>query len=83
MHHVVPSADQERDHRYSVGWFCRPAHGATFRDSEGRLIKSDEWVAQKFKVMRVSHAEQRDNTLLTGGMEDVARRNKIELGVQV
>ncbi|KAJ3498141.1 hypothetical protein NLG97_g1359 [Lecanicillium saksenae] len=81
VHRVVPSADQEQGHRYSVGWFARPAHGTKFLDSEGRIIRSDEWFSQKFDVMRGTHAEQRGNTLLTGGMEDVAQRTKVEVSV--
>lgn len=77
VHRVVPTADQENGHRYCVGWFCRPAYGTKFPDSEGRMVASDEWLAQKFHVMRGSHADQRTNSILTGGMETVAQRTRI------
>ncbi|KUI70439.1 Naringenin,2-oxoglutarate 3-dioxygenase [Cytospora mali] len=77
LHRVVPVAEMETSHRYSIAYFTRPAHGTMFRDSEGRMIACDEWFSHKFDVYRASHAEQRMNTILTGGMESEEIRAKV------
>lgn len=79
LHRVVPVAEMETKHRYSIAYFCRPAHGTMFKDSEGRLIACDEWFSHKFDVYRATHEEQRKNTVLTGGMEDAELRSRVEL----
>ncbi|ROV93396.1 hypothetical protein VMCG_08396 [Cytospora schulzeri] len=79
LHRVVPVAEMEVNHRFSIAYFTRPAHGTMFRDSEGRMIACDDWFSHKFDVYRASHAEQRKNTILTGGMEsDVIRAQVVE-----
>ena len=69
--------DLEHTHRFSIAYFTRPAHGTMFKDSEGRMIACDEWFSHKFDIYRASNAEQRGNTLLTGGMESVEQRARI------
>ncbi|KAI1321506.1 2OG-Fe(II) oxygenase family oxidoreductase [Xylariaceae sp. FL0255] len=77
LHRVVPVAEMEHTHRFSIAYFTRPAHGSMFKDSEGRMISCDEWFSHKFDIYRASHAQQRMNTILTGGMEDAATRAKV------
>lgn len=77
LHRVVPVPEMETEHRYSIAYFTRPAHGTMFRDSEGRLIACDEWFSHKFDVYRSSHAEQRQNTVLTGGIETAEQRARV------
>ncbi|CRG89333.1 hypothetical protein PISL3812_06369 [Talaromyces islandicus] len=77
LHRVVPVAEMDRAHRYSIAYFCRPAHGTMFKDSEGRMIACDEWFSHKFDVYRATHEEQRQNTILTGGIESAESRARI------
>ena len=77
LHRVVPVAEMESSHRYSIAYFTRPAHGTMFRDSEGRMIACNEWFSHKFDVYRATHAEQRNNTILTGGMETEKARVRV------
>ena len=77
LHRVVPVAEMEHHHRYSIAYFLRPVDGTVFKDSEGRVIKADDWFSHKFNIYRASHAEQRTNTVLTGGIEDSKSRAKI------
>ena len=79
LHRVVPVAEMEHEHRYSIAYFLRPVHGTVFKDSEGRTIKADEWFSHKFDVYRASHAEQRMNTVLTGGIEDEKARARVHV----
>ncbi|KAL9007495.1 MAG: hypothetical protein Q9173_007252, partial [Seirophora scorigena] len=74
LHRVVPVAEMDQAHRFSIAYFTRPVHGTVFKDSEGRTIKADEWFSHKFDVYRQSHSEQRMNTVLTGGIEDAKAR---------
>lgn len=83
LHRVVPVAEMEHTHRYSIAYFCRPAHGTKFRDSEGRMIACDEWFSHKFDVYRASHEEQRKNTILTGGIESAESRARIVIDTAV
>ncbi|POS68961.1 hypothetical protein DHEL01_v212644 [Diaporthe helianthi] len=76
LHRVVPVEEMDTSHRFSIAYFTRPAHGTTFRDSEGRVIACDEWFSDKFDIYRASHAEQRKNTILTGGMEGQELRSQ-------
>ncbi|THW30750.1 putative 2OG-Fe(II) oxygenase family oxidoreductase [Aureobasidium pullulans] len=69
VHRVLPVAEMEEEHRFSIAYFCRPMHGTMFRDSEGRMIACDEWFSHKFDIYRATHEEQQKNTVLTGGME--------------
>lgn len=69
VHRVLPIAEMEHEHRFSIAYFCRPAHGTMFRDSEGRMIACDEWFSHKFDIYRATHEEQQKSTVLTGGME--------------
>lgn len=77
LHRVVPVPEMEHTHRFSIAYFTRPAHGTMFKDSEGRVIACDEWFSHKFDVYRASHAEQRENSVLTGGMESSEQRGRI------
>ncbi|KAK2759177.1 hypothetical protein FQN54_003277 [Arachnomyces sp. PD_36] len=77
LHRVVPVAEMEKSHRYSIAYFTRPAHGTKFKDSEGRMISCDEWFSHKFDVYRATHEEQRQNTILTGGIESAESRARI------
>lgn len=81
LHRVVPVAAMETAHRYSIAYFCRPAHGTMFRDSEGRMISCDEWFSHKFDIYRATHEEQRKNTILTGGIESDEGRKKVVVDV--
>lgn len=81
LHRVVPVAEMDHAHRYSIAYFCRPAHGTMFMDSEGRMISCDEWFSHKFDVYRATHEEQRKNTVLTGGMEAVDTRSKVVVDI--
>lgn len=69
VHRVLPVAEMEHEHRFSIAYFCRPVHGTMFRDSEGRMIACDEWFSHKFDIYRATHEEQQKSTVLTGGME--------------
>jgi isopenicillin N synthase-like dioxygenase len=75
LHRVVPVAEMEFSHRYSIAYFTRPVDGTVFIDSEGRKIQAEEWFEHKFDMLRASHAEQRANSVLTGGIEDVTTRS--------
>jgi hypothetical protein len=81
LHRVVPVAEQEYKHRYSIAYFCRPAHGTMFKDSEGRMIACDEWFSHKFDIYRATHEEQRKNTILTGGIEDAESRARVQMAL--
>lgn len=83
LHRVMPVAEMEHTHRFSIAYFCRPAHGTMFRDSEGRMISCDEWFSHKFDVYRTTHEEQRKNTILTGGIESAEARARIHSGIVV
>lgn len=77
LHRVVPVPEMEHSHRFSIAYFTRPAHSTMFKDSEGRMIACDDWFSHKFNIYRASHAEQRNNTILTGGMETEEQRSRI------
>ena len=77
LHRVMPVSEMERNHRFSIAYFARPANGTMFKDSEGRIIACDECFSHKFDIYRASHAEQRSNSLLTGGMESIEERARI------
>ncbi|KAL8832854.1 MAG: hypothetical protein Q9170_004720 [Blastenia crenularia] len=79
LHRVVPVAEMEHEHRFSIAYFTRPVHGTVFRDSESRVIKADEWFSHKFDVYRQSHREQRMNTVLTAGIEDEKMRARVHV----
>ena len=79
LHRVVPVAEMEHEHRFSIAYFMRPVNGTKFKDSEGREIKADEWFSHKFDVYRQSHQQQRMNTVLTGGIEDAKARARIHM----
>ncbi|CAD0093578.1 unnamed protein product, partial [Aureobasidium vineae] len=83
LHRVMPVAEMEHAHRYSIAYFCRPVHGTMFRDSEGRMISCDEWFSHKFDIYRATHEEQRKNTILTGGIESAESRARIHSAVVV
>jgi isopenicillin N synthase-like dioxygenase len=83
LHRVVPVPEMERSHRYSIALFTRPSEGTRFRDSEGRMISCDDWFSHKFDIYRASHAEQRANTILTGGMESAEERARIHQSISV
>lgn len=77
LHRVIPVAEMEDAHRYSIAYFMRPVDGTVFKDSEGRVIKADDWFHHKFDVYRATHEEQRKSTILTGGIADEKARVKI------
>lgn len=77
LHRVVPVAEMDNTHRFSIAYFTRPAHGTMFKDSEGRMIACDEWFSHKFDVYRATHEEQRKNTVLTGGIENEEARRRV------
>ena len=83
LHRVVPVAEMQYEHRFSIAYFTRPANGTVFKDSEGRIIKADEWFSHKFDVYRQSHQEQRMNTVLTGGIEDAKSRARIHVAEEL
>lgn len=83
LHRVMPVAEMEHSHRYSIAYFCRPVHGTMFRDSEGRMISCDTWFSHKFDIYRATHEEQRKNTILTGGIESAESRSRIHSSVVV
>lgn len=83
LHRVVPVAEMEHAHRFSIAYFLRPVDGTTFRDSEGRVIKADDWFSHKFDVYRASHAEQRMTTVLDGGIEDEKARATVYEVIEV
>lgn len=79
LHRVIPVAEMEYAHRYSIAHFMTPADSTVFTDSEGREVTVEEWYRNKFVMKRATHEEQRKNTILTGGMADKTARARIHV----
>jgi len=69
VHRVYPVNGIQRETRYAIAFFLRPADAAEFHDSKGRKITAAEWNDGKFKVFRQTHEQQESDAILTGGME--------------
>ncbi|GLA29453.1 hypothetical protein AnigIFM63604_004555 [Aspergillus niger] len=70
LHRVVPAKGQTVD-RYTIAYFLRPSNSATFVDSNGELVTATNWHDRKYEVFKASHADQRKDTVLTGGLEPI------------
>lgn len=69
MHRVIPTAETQQEHRYSIAYFLRAEDDATYLDSHGQQISAKEWHDGKHEVFRQEHDRQEQDTILTGGME--------------
>ncbi|CAD6582499.1 MAG: hypothetical protein ASARMPREDX12_000959 [Alectoria sarmentosa] len=57
-----------REDRYSISYFLRAADNAEFTDSDGTASNARDWCATKYGMYEMSHQEQSQSTVLTGGM---------------
>lgn len=69
VHRVVPTAEQQYEHRYSIAYFLRAEDNASYADSNGRTLTAKDWHDGKYEVFRQKHDQQALDTILTGGME--------------
>ena len=69
VHRVVPTAETQLEHRYSIAYFLRAEDDAQYVDSHGGIVKAKEWHDGKYEVFRQGHEEQERDSVLTGGME--------------
>jgi len=69
VHRVVPLQELQREDRYSLAYFLRPADDVTYRTATGEIVTARSWHDRKFNVFRESHEVQARDVILTGGME--------------
>jgi isopenicillin N synthase-like dioxygenase len=68
LHRVVPVPGHEAEYRYSTAYFLRPENEARFRTSENTFVSALDWHDRKYDIFKADHAEQKKNTILTGGI---------------
>ena len=69
MHRVIPTAETQQEHRYSIAYFLRAEDDAIYLDSHDHQISAKEWHDGKYEVFRQKHDQQEQDAILTGGME--------------
>ena len=69
VHCVIPIAETQQGHRYSIAYFLRAEDDAIFVDSHGQKISARDWHDGKYEVFRQTHDQQERDSILTGGME--------------
>lgn len=73
LHRVVREGIASREgHRYSIAYLLRPDDKAVFKDTDGQLTTSKDFVRAKYEVYAAPHTSQKGR-VLTGGMEQVLR----------
>jgi isopenicillin N synthase-like dioxygenase len=73
LHRVVREGIASHEgHRYSIAYLLRPDDRAVFKDADGQLTTSEDFVRTKYEVYSAPHAAQK-GMVLTGGMEQVLR----------
>jgi isopenicillin N synthase-like dioxygenase len=66
IHRVVPQF--EHGDRYTVGYFLRAEDDTVIRDGDGVISTAKEYHDRKYVNYQASHAVQRTNNILLGGM---------------
>ena len=69
VHRVIPTAEPQREHRYSIAYFLRAEDDAVYVDSHGQQTSAKDWHNSKYEVFRQEHEQQEQDSILTGGME--------------
>ena len=70
VHRVIPTAETQQEHRYSIAYFLRAEDDVTYVDSHGEQISAKDWHDGKYEVFRQKHDQQQQDSILTGGMEE-------------
>ncbi|RDL32345.1 Clavaminate synthase-like protein [Venustampulla echinocandica] len=70
IHRVLPVGPHQTEDRYTLAYFLRPEDEAVFEDCHGNLISARSWHDRKFDHFRESHDQQKNDSILMGGMED-------------
>lgn len=60
-----------QEERWSIAWFLRPADGTIMEGADGEKIEVGEWHDRKFGVYHQKHEEQKNSSVLLGGMEKI------------
>jgi isopenicillin N synthase-like dioxygenase len=71
IHRVIPEWREGQQDRVAVGYFLRAEDEIIFKDNEGDNCSALEWHDRKYANYKAAHADQRLNTVLTGGMEQL------------
>jgi isopenicillin N synthase-like dioxygenase len=71
VHRVIPEWLDGQQDRIAIGYFLRAEDEKPLRDNEGKMNTARQWLERKFANYKVDHAEQRQNSILTGGMEEL------------
>ncbi|EPE34348.1 Clavaminate synthase-like protein [Glarea lozoyensis ATCC 20868] len=70
IHRVLPVGAHQTEDRYTLAYFLRPEDDAVFKDINGNLVSARSWHDRKFDHFRASHNQQKNDTILMGGMEE-------------
>jgi isopenicillin N synthase-like dioxygenase len=70
IHRVLPVGPHQTEDRYTLAYFLRPEDEAVFKDFKGNLVSAKSWHDRKFDHFRASHNQQKNDTILMGGMEE-------------
>lgn len=68
LHRVMPVPGHETEYRYSSAYFLRPENQAQFQTSEDNFVSALDWHDRKYDIFKADHAEQKKNSILTGGI---------------
>jgi isopenicillin N synthase-like dioxygenase len=71
VHRVIPEWLDGQQDRIAIGFFLRAEDEKTLQDNEGKTNTARQWLERKFANYKADHAEQRKNSILTAGMEEL------------
>jgi len=69
MHRVLPPGGKMSQDRYSTAYFLRAGDDVVLEGLNGQQMTAGEWFLSKYASFNQTMAEQRGNSIATGGME--------------